>query len=139
MRRHRFGSTGVSTTHLSRTSLAALIACLAVAAACGDAPTGTPDTSPFIRSPVALAASIALDDARDRILPALDDRGYAETLRGPLGELGATLAANDSHGARAALASVRHLLASRRRVAADAELSALELAVDGAAATIPLR
>ncbi len=101
----------------------ALAACVTYLAACeaceGDvARPNTADTTaarPVVHRPLAspeqlLAIGGALDDAANRLAPALDDRVGAAILRIHLDELAARLAAGDEPGARRLLASARQAL-----------------------------
>lgn len=108
--------------------------------ACSNGPS---EPEGFPASPEAVAAFLpSVEDARDRILPALEDRAAAAEVGRHLGDLAASLHARRSSRARRALTQARGALdaygrGSPVRVGDGPELSAVELVLDGAGRLLP--
>ncbi len=105
---------------------------LVFAAACSDAPTaakeeGAVPTGPsiIIATPEQVADyTIMLDDATERLVPALNDAATAGKLAPELKALGSAMKLRDTPGARAAFGAAQQTLAAYRANPANADFEA---------------
>lgn len=106
----------------------------------GDAPplpTASVVTAPSAIEPAAtVLAGGALEDALTRVVPTLEPGAARDELAGALGGLDAALGSGDAALGAAAVARARGALDAAAGTGAAAELSAIELAVDRAAALV---
>lgn len=118
---------------------------VALAACAADAPTTpAPREAPSlaVQGEALDAIAATVEDAHQRLLPALGDARAQTRLAGVLGRVDAALAADDAEALAASLAAARDALASEIRAlgpdaAAAADLDALALTLDGVGDAVP--